>query len=70
MQKSTSALGIGVSLGYTRASIGGGDKEDYGQVAAAGVGVAWGNTGRVADAFIQGIVLTDEAGFAELTAKK
>jgi len=69
LQKSTSALGIGVSLGYTYASVGGGKEQDHGNVGAAGIGVAWGNTGRQAEAFIQGIVLTDEKTFAELTKK-
>jgi len=69
LQKSTSALGVGVSLGYTYASVGGGKEQDHGNVGAAGIGVAWGNTGRQAEAFIQGIVLTDEKTFAELMKK-
>lgn len=68
-QKSTSALGFGLSLGYTYASVGG-DREDHGQVGAAGIGVAYGNTGRQADPYIQGIVLTDEKTFNELMAPK
>lgn len=68
-QKSTSALGVGLSLGYTYASVGG-DSEDHGQVGGAGIGVAYGNTGRQADPYIQGIVLTDEKTFNEMMAPK